>query len=221
MILTKLKQRTLRRHQQLEKKLGILHHVKTFDDYRRLLGKFLGFYEPAEAALEAVLAWSAIDLDFQPRKKTPLLLRDLHSLGIADTLLLPRCRMTPMLDTLPRAFGCLYVFESATLGGQITTRHLSRTLGVTPEDGGAFFNSYGDRVVTMWRDFGLQIKAYATKPDIEEAIIRAAVDTFICMDRWMTGSSVAGAQLQPVKSQVAEMKAAWIPRENALSATGR
>jgi heme oxygenase len=214
MILTKLKQRTLWHHQQLEKKLGLLHNVKTFDDYRRLLGKFLGFYEPAESALEAVLNWSVIDLDFQSRKKTPLLMRDLHSLGVADTLLLPRCRMTPMLDKLSRAFGCLYVFESATLSSQITIRQLSRTLGVTPEDGGAFFNSYGDRVVAMWRDFGLQLNAYASKPDIQEAVIRAAVDTFICLDRWMTGRPVASAQLQQVEGPMAGAKAARVQRES-------
>lgn len=113
------------------------------------------------------------------------LLRDLHSLRIADTPLLPRCKMTPTLDTLPRALGCLYVFESATLGGGIVMRHLRRTLDVSPKEGCAFFNSYGDQVMKMWNEFGRGLKAYATNPDIEDAVIRAAIDTLMRMDQWM------------------------------------
>ena len=191
MILTKLKQKTLWHHQQMEKKLDLFHSIHTLEDYRYLLGKLLGFYEPAEAALEAVLDWSLMEFDFRARKKTPLLLRDLHALGIADTLLLPRCRLKLRLDTLQQALGCLYVFESATLNAQILLRHFNHTLGVTPERGGAFFNSYGDRVMAMWRDFGLQLNACAFQPDIEEAIIRAAVDTYIHFDHWFCGKSSA------------------------------
>jgi len=203
MILTRLKQRTLWHHERLEKKLDLFHSVKTFEDYRSLLGKFLGFYEPVEAALEATFNWSVINFDFEPRKKTPLLMRDLHSLDIADTLLLPRCKRVPMLNTLPRAFGCLYVFESATLGRAIVMRHLSRRLGITPEDGGAFLNSYGDLVVAMWRDFGQQLGAYASRPDIEEAVIRAAVDTLFCLDQWMAGRTITVAQVGRAEDSLA------------------
>jgi heme oxygenase len=194
MILTRLKQRTLWRRQQLEKKLDLFHSVKTLGDYQYLLGKLLGFYEPVETALEATFQWSVVNFEFQPRKKTPLLLQDLHSLGIADTLLLPRCKKKPMLDTLPRAMGCLYVFESATLGGGIVMRHLRRTLGISPEDGGAFFNSYGDQVMKMWNEFGRRLGAYAMNPDIEDAIIRAAIDTLMRMDQWMAELPAADAR---------------------------
>src|SRR5262249_59038392 len=157
--------------------------------------------------LEATFNWSVINFDFEPRKKTPLLMRDLHSLDIADTLLLPRCKRVPMLNTLPRAFGCLYVFESATLGRAIVMRHMSRRLGITPEDGGAFLNSYGDLVVAMWRDFGQQLSAYASRPDIEEAVIRAAVETLFCLDRWMTHRPITVAQVGRGGSLMARKKA--------------
>jgi heme oxygenase (biliverdin-IX-beta and delta-forming) len=189
MILTALKQRTLWHQRRLEKKLDIFHRVRTFDDYRRLLERYLGFYDPVETALEATFNSSVYKFNFRQRKKTPLLMRDLHSLHVLNTMPLPRCSiiLTPRVDTLPRAFGCLYVFESATLNGQIVIRHLSHKLGITGGFGGAFFNSYGNHVVSMWRDFGMQLKACATKPDLKEAVIRAATDTFICMDQWMNG----------------------------------
>ena len=50
---------------------------------------------------------------------------------------------TPNSDSL--AFGCLYVMEGATLGGQVIGRHVRQTLGVTPETGGRFHAAYGDR----------------------------------------------------------------------------
>jgi len=216
MILTRLKQKTFLYHERLEKKLDLFHGVRAFDDYRLLLGKFLGFYEPAEEVLEATFNWSAINFDFTSRKKTPLLLRDLHSLGIEDTLLLPRCKTLPALDTLAHAFGCLYVFESATLGWGIALKHLSRTLGVTREDGGSFFNSYGDRVVAMWHDFAQQLRAYASRPDLEEAVIIAAVNTLVRMDQWITSSPAAVAPAEQDEAAPADERVARLPRQDVF-----
>jgi heme oxygenase len=216
MILTRLKQKTLLHHDRLEKRLDLFHGVKTFDDYRRVLGKFLGFYEPAEEALEATFNWSAINFDFRSRKKTPLLMRDLHSLGIEDTLLLPRCKTLPALDTLAQAFGCLYVFESATLGWGIVLKHLGRTLGVTRDDGGSFFNSYGDRVVAMWHDFAQQLRSYASRPDLEEAVIIAAVNILINLDQWMAGNPTAVAPAEQVEAPRADERVARPTRQDVL-----
>jgi heme oxygenase (biliverdin-IX-beta and delta-forming) len=214
MILTALKQKTLWHQQRLEKRLDLFHSVKTLDDYRRLLERYLGFYEPVETALEATFNSSVFKFNFRQRKKTPLLMRDLQSLNVLDAVLLPRCSiiLTPKVDTLPRAFGCLYVFESATLNGQIVIRHLNHRLGLSPGFGGAFFNSYGNSVVSMWRDFGQQLKAYASKPDLKEAVIRAAIDTFICMDQWMNGLLVRADRLRQLEEQ-SDDKTVKIPRK--------
>jgi heme oxygenase (biliverdin-IX-beta and delta-forming) len=214
MILTALKQRTLWHQQRLERKLDLFHSVRTFDDYRRLLERLLGFYEPVETELEAAFNSSLFKFNYRQRKKTPLLMRDLHSLKVLDTILIPRCSiiLTPRVDTLPRAFGCLYVFESATLSGQIVVRHLNHRLGLSPGFGGAFFNSYGDNVMSMWRDFGQQLKAYASKPDLEEAVIRAAIDTLICMDQWMNGWLVDDQRSRQAEEQAGE-KTVKIPRK--------
>ena len=216
MILTRLKEKTFWRRERLGKKLDLFHSVRASDDYRRLLGRFLGFYEPVEESLEAIFNWSAVKFDFTSRKKTPLLLRDLHSLGIEDTLLLPRCKMLPAINTLPQAFGCLYVFESATLSWGIVLSHLNRTLGVTRETGGAFFNSYGDRVVAMWHDFAQQLCAHASRPDIEEAVIRAAIDTLVYLDQWMAGSPAAAAPAEQVEDPPAGKRVAGLSRQGIL-----
>jgi heme oxygenase len=216
MILTRLKQKTLWQRERLGKRLDLFHSVRTPDDYRLLLGRLLGFYEPVEATLEATFDWSAAKFDFASRKKTPLLLRDLHSMGIDDTLLLPRCKMLPTLNTLPQAFGCLYVFESATLSWGIVLSHMSRTIGVTRDAGGAFFNSYGDRVVAMWHDFAQQIRVYASRPDIEESVIRTAIDTLAYMDRWIAASPDTVEPAEQVEDPPADRKVAGFTRQGNL-----
>jgi heme oxygenase len=216
MILTRLKQKTLWHRERLGKRLDLFHSVRTPDDYRLLLGRLLGFYEPVEAALEATFDWGAVKFDFASRKKTPLLLRDLHSMGIDDTLLLPRCKMLPTLNTLPQAFGCLYVFESATLSWGIVLSHLSRTIGVSRDAGGAFFNSYGDRVVAMWHDFAQQIRAYASRPDIEESVVRTAIDTLAYLDKWIAASPAAVEPAEQVEDPPADRKVGGFKRQGVL-----
>ncbi|HEX5084540.1 MAG TPA: biliverdin-producing heme oxygenase, partial [Blastocatellia bacterium] len=82
--------------------------------------------------------------------------------------------------------GCLYSLEISTLGGQIITRHLNRVFGVSPGSGCSFFHSYGDQTVAMWGDLGQQIKKYSVTDEIEEAMIGAAVETFVKLEHWMT-----------------------------------
>ncbi|HEU0173495.1 MAG TPA: biliverdin-producing heme oxygenase [Blastocatellia bacterium] len=213
MILTRLKQKTLWHRERLGKRLDLFHSVNTSDDYCRLLGKFLGFYEPVEKALEPIFNCSAVKFDYTSRKKTPLLMRDLRSLRIKDTQLLPRCKMLPALNTLQQAFGCLYVFESATLSWGIVLSHLSRTIGVTRKDGGAFFNSYGDQVVPMWHDFAQQIRGYASRPDLEDAVIRAAIDTLVYLDQWMAFNPAAVAPAEQVEDPPTDKKVAGLTRQ--------
>jgi heme oxygenase len=84
----------------------------------------------------------------------------------------------PTLDTAAKAFGSIYVMEGATLGGQIITRHVKEHLDLTPENGGAFFNSYGPMVGPMWKGFGTAITAFAEKADADDEIVDSAKETF-------------------------------------------
>jgi heme oxygenase len=189
MIMIRLRQKTLRQHLQLRQRLDLFHHLATLDDYRRLLEKFLGFYGPIEASLEKQLDRRAAGFDFDRRRKVPMLVSDLRALGVKQLTAVPRCAALPAVDSAPQAFGCLYALEIATLGGQILARHLNRALGVSPGAGCSFFNSYGDQAVRMWHDFGQQIKKYAATNEIEDGMTRAAIETFVRLEHWMTEKS--------------------------------
>lgn len=187
LILSKLKQQTRIHHDRLEQRLDLPQALASMEQYVALLQRFLGFYGPAENKIGAVTEWEATGLNFEERRKAPLLERDLRILAAADA---PAdgliCPDLPALDSLPSAMGGMYVMEGATLGGQIISRHIQTVLGVGPESGGAFFHSYGNRIGPMWKSFGDWIMANAT-PAMEPVIIRAACETFIKIEQWLVG----------------------------------
>ncbi len=178
MILAKLKEATREQHEALENTVDVMNRMFTLDDYKALLGKFYRFYAAIEPAVAAGAA-SVDGFDFEERRKTPLLERDLAALGVLDEV-----RAAGLWDELPeedsaaKAFGSMYVMEGATLGGQVITRHLKQHLGIDPETGGAFFNSYGANVGPMWKAFGTAATAFAEEANADEEIVRSAKDTF-------------------------------------------
>jgi heme oxygenase len=194
--MVRLRQKTLRLHLRLKQAIDLFHHLKTHEDYRRLLERLMGFYGPLESRLGRHFNRRAGGLDFERRRKVPMLVSDLRALGFREFTTLPRCDSLPAISSAPEAFGCLYALEISTLGGQIITRHLNRTLDVSPGSGCSFFHSYGDQTVMMWSDLGQQIKKYAVTEEIEEAMIEAAVDTFVRFEHWMT---IKGAPERPQK----------------------
>jgi heme oxygenase len=178
MILAKLKEATKTQHEELETVVDIMNQMFSRADYRTLLGKFYRFYSAVEPKLP-VAELAEVGLNFEARRKTPLLEKDLKELGVLE-----RVRGTaefagvPGLDTVSKAFGSLYVMEGATLGGQLITRHLKQHLDITPETGGAFFNSYGAEVGPMWKQFGGVLTAYADHAGEDDVIVQSARDTF-------------------------------------------
>jgi heme oxygenase (biliverdin-IX-beta and delta-forming) len=179
MILAKLKEATRMQHDNLENTVDVMNRMFSLDDYKTLLTKFYRFYagiEPRVAANDLISA----GFDYEARRKTPLLERDLKNLEIFEQVQneIQPWRDLPALDSVPKAFGSLYVMEGATLGGQVIMRHLRQHLDITPENGGAFFNSYGERVGPMWKEFCAVTNEYAEKAQEDETIINAAKETF-------------------------------------------
>lgn len=179
MIMTKLKEATREQHENLENTVDVMGEVFSLDNYRLLLTKFYRFY----AAIEPRVAENdlgAAGFDFDARRKTPLLEKDLEALGILASVKahVPLWDGLPDVSSLPRAFGCIYVMEGATLGGQVITRHLENDFGITSKNGSAFFSSYGDKVGAMWKSFKETLTAYAENNGDDQPIIDAARETF-------------------------------------------
>lgn len=179
MILVKLKEATKEQHENLENTVSIMKQMFSKGDYEVLLAKFYRFYLAVESKL-GLINLSDTGIDFDGRRKTEFLENDLRNLGVFDVV---RQRMhswedLPNLNTAAQALGCMYVLEGATLGGQIITRQLKQSLGITPVNGGSFFNSYGDRVGPMWKKFGAAITEFAEKNEDDDEIVCSAKNTF-------------------------------------------
>ncbi|HEY1189846.1 MAG TPA: biliverdin-producing heme oxygenase [Gemmata sp.] len=187
MLLTRLKDETRELHERVERNLALLERAPSADEYRPLLWKFYRFYRPAEAALAAV-PWGALGFDFDSRRKAPLLERDLTALGATRAALDGAGGAAlPPLDTVPRALGCLYVLEGATLGGQVLTRHMSGAPGGPLP--GAFFASYGADVGTMWKTFRAFLTAYSERAGGDDEIVRSAHRTFEALGAVLAGEN--------------------------------
>jgi heme oxygenase (biliverdin-IX-beta and delta-forming) len=174
-LFARLKSGTAQQHRAIETLIEPMKNFRSLDAYKAHLWKTWVFYRPLEAAL-AGLDWAALGLDFEPRRKTPLLERDLRVLGVPHAEEADGHRSIDPTN-LDFAVGCLYVLEGATLGGQIISRHLA-TLGIGPENGARFFNGYGPRTGEMWKSFQAHAMDYCVTEDQMGEAVRGAQLTF-------------------------------------------
>ena len=193
MIMTKLKEATRDQHENLENTVDVMGEMFSLDNYKQLLTKFYRFY----AAIEPKVAendLASAGFDFESRRKTPMLEKDLAALGILDQVKsIPVWNGVPDVSTLSKAFGSIYVMEGATLGGQVITRHLRQNFDLTPENGAAFFNSYGEKVGPMWKSFKETLDAYAETSGDEDEIIGTARETFDSFSNCFASAAVQTA----------------------------
>lgn len=188
-ILARLRAETRVEHEAIERALDLTGEALTLDGYRLRLEQLHGFLRPVEAWL-----WPLPGLELEARRKTPWLAVDLVALGVCEPGRLATCSELPPLRTTAARFGCLYVLEGATLGGQVISRHVRRTLGITPAAAGRFFHGYGPRTGEMWQAFRAALGAFAARAAADDEIVAAAVATFRSLRRWCR----APAQAHPL-----------------------
>jgi heme oxygenase (biliverdin-IX-beta and delta-forming) len=187
MTLQRLKLATRERHAAIESRSVLLDPQLSLPAYYDTLTRFFGYYAPLEDRLADALTRHGADIDYDERYKCPQLRRDLLTLGATPQKLarIHQFRALPDLSTPAELFGCLYVIEGATLGGQIITRHLRSSLGLTPEAGAAFFSGYGERTGSRWKEFCTQLSSFAASADKDHEIVASANATFEFLHRWL------------------------------------
>lgn len=170
-------------HDRVERAVDLTARARTRDGYRALLTAFYGLHAPIERQL-AALPWDEAGLDVGARRKGPLLRADLRALGV-DPAAVPRCPDLPRTDTVAAGFGCLYVLEGSTLGGQVIARDVEASLGLDAGSGAAFFRSYGADVGRMWRAFTRALDAHVDTEARRREALAAATATFETFERWV------------------------------------
>lgn len=175
-ILDHLRATTRDLHDGLEARLDVF--IRVADPLRRrdMVGRFLAFYRPAEAALARVLG-DEPDLEFDARRKVPALERDAATLRAAASADAPLALPTDRAEAL----GFLYVLEGSTLGGRVIDKQL-RVRGLSPE-GLSFFQGYGEATGARWKAFCAVLERAGDKA----AAARGARSAFVQMEAWMCG----------------------------------
>lgn len=175
-------------HQRLEKKLDIKSRFAELGAYRSHLQMMWGFCAEFEASLGPESFDGGLP-DYDSRRKTGLLARDLAALGFdaGSIASLARCRASPSHSDAAAAFGCVYVLEGATLGGRALLPVVRDRLGLSADYGAAYLASYRENVAPMWSRFGGAVDAWCCGPERQLSATRAAVQTFDALADWLCG----------------------------------
>jgi len=187
----RLKEATAPLHDSVERALPLAAPGLTLDAYRRILAAFLGFYVPLEAALIRVARRWPRDLDLLGREKISRLRQDLKTLGATevDLAAVPLCPTVPRIEDVPRALGCMYVLEGATLGGRVVSRSIHENLSIDAHGGGSFFQAYGVETAPMWRSFVARLNR---QPPPFDEVVTAALETFERFEHWLRDRGAPG-----------------------------
>jgi heme oxygenase len=189
-LLGRLRRETQASHGEVERRVDILSRVRTTQSYRTLLEQFYGVYYPLECQLErSMLEITHWLPDIEDRMRIKLLLFDLRCLGNIYPEDLPLAPVPP-LNSLPHSFGCLYVLEGSTLGGQFIAQEVSSSLPYTSELGCSFFASHGAEIGAMWRSFCHALEAYGVaNSESHDSIVQTATATFKVFGDWLEEKS--------------------------------
>ncbi len=189
-VLGRLRSETQGEHAAIEQTLDLMREPLGLDDYRKILERFFGFYRPVELLFARATVPAEVSSLLTLRPRTPLLREDLIALGVQNPDTLPMCAELPPLSTAAQCLGCLYVMEGATLGGQVLSRHLERTLGITPDTGSRFFTGDGPRTGEMWKAFRVAFTGFET-PETADSVVASALASFSALREWCSAGQVA------------------------------
>ena len=182
LILEKLKQRTCIHHER-EVRTSIFYTLifqwKSTETFYKNCGAFISH-------LEVLIAngkeWP-LSLNFDRRKKKPLLEYDLYVLGYRSLCLSYRSAECTSIS-LMYLVAC-NALEGATLGGQIIARHIRKRSGLDQTTGCSYFCSYGAETNSMWNTFCHVLATYASSSALENQMLQAGDATFVKFNAWL------------------------------------
>jgi heme oxygenase len=193
--MSRLREAIMPLHDEAEK-FGPLHAIPakslTVDAYAKILTRLYGFVLPAEKTIEDMIEPVKIFPDYMNRRRVPHLEKDISFLGISERdLREPRlCETIPRIDNIPKAIGCLYLFEGSRLGGLVLAKALREQFGFDNNKGYAYFGSNGLDVPELWKSFRNTVEDYVSKEGNSAEIIAAATSGFAALNRWLMGTPV-------------------------------
>jgi heme oxygenase (biliverdin-IX-beta and delta-forming) len=170
-------------HADLERSLDLLDPHLDRTRLVDVLARMHGFWQAAEAGLDAWAARFPIDahdVAWPRRRRAALFASDLATLGAPGTEVGPELPAPAGTD---EALGRLYVLEGSTLGGVFIDRHLA----TVPELSGLrlrAFSPYGPETGAMWHGFRRAARERVAAGGDAATMVTAARQTFGALAAW-------------------------------------
>lgn len=193
---TRLRRTTAPLHSMLERALGLPDAIRDRQDYCRLLGHFLGLYEPLELVFQRFDDWDRMGLALASRAHVASLASDLSVLGI-DLDRVPRASpwMLPDLPSFPHGLGALYVLEGGTLGGRVILCALEERIGGEIAGATQFLGERGPTTGPMWQSFRATLDAFGhARPRCCVEVLSGADRMFRAILAWFTEHANLGIE---------------------------
>jgi heme oxygenase len=175
-------------HDSLEQKLDLLRPNLDLRNYRQLLERTYGYYDPLENQLTKAAENQPWTNEVISRCKSSALQADLRWLGVKQQTIaaLPRATRLPPIENFADVLGVMYVLEGASLGGKVLAKHFQNRWGLSKNGGASFLNFYGPELTENWDHYINWLEASLPEADLPRAIGTARA-TFETMGSWLLG----------------------------------
>ena len=186
MLSARVKEQTAGSHKQLESHLlfSALNGRFEEENYITLLNKLYAYYSVLEKKYTPFFLEHPT-LEIEKRQRAYVLKQDIENRsGNFIEPLANKDITMPVIDTVWKATGALYVIEGSTLGGKFICQSLAQT-GVGPLNGAAYFSGYGEETGKMWKSFISFMNGIASTEEQEQEVIQTAEQVFATLYNWL------------------------------------
>ena len=182
MLSTKIKEHTAFSHKQLESHALFRNLSGTFDEqeYLKLLIKLQTYYQSLEKAYVPFFK-DVSSLEIAKRQRAHILSEDIKNRSGATSV---HTIDVPVIDSIYKATGALYVIEGSTLGARFISQSLAQS-GLHASNGAAYFSGYGEETGTMWKTFVQFMNEVSSSEEEEQEVITTAEDVFSSLYKWL------------------------------------
>lgn len=198
MILERLKTETRPHHDRIEEvgfSTQIMSGQLTLNEYKMLVINNYRMHKLVEGMLEQMPEVKNLEgLEFESRKKTALLAKDLEDLGLNPADFSTEGINIDLSD-FHTAMGTYYVLEGSTLGGSVIARKLATNPNLASEGltDFNFYGCYGDMVGPRWKAFQQVLVDVATDAAAEDKMVAGAAAAFDAMTEMFIAARAANA----------------------------
>lgn len=198
MILERLKTETRPHHDRIEEvgfSTQIMSGQLTLNEYKMLVINNYRMHKLVEGMLEQMPEVKNLEgLEFESRKKTALLAKDLEDLGLNPADFSTEGISIDLSD-FHTAMGTYYVLEGSTLGGSVIARKLATNPNLASEGltDFNFYGCYGDMVGPRWKAFQQVLVDVATDAAAEDKMVAGAAAAFDAMTEMFIAARAANA----------------------------